>query len=61
MIVEYYQGSSGDWYWRLRDTKSRKIVATGAEGYVSKSNVKRAFKRVAQRLKIGAVVQVREL
>jgi len=41
---EVYQGSGGNWYWRIR-AKNGRIIADGAEGYVSKQNAVRAFKR----------------
>lgn len=41
--VEYYQSTSGDWHWRTRNIKNKKVVLTGAEGYSSKANVLRAI------------------
>jgi uncharacterized protein YegP (UPF0339 family) len=41
--IEIYRHNipSGLWYWRLR-AGNGKIVADGAEGYLTKSNAKRA-------------------
>jgi hypothetical protein len=33
------------WYWRLR-TRNGKTIADGSEGYSSRSNVRRAVKRL---------------
>jgi uncharacterized protein YegP (UPF0339 family) len=55
--IEYYQGAGGQWYWRCRH-KNGHIVATGAEGYASKSNVKRAARRIGGTLLLAPLVEV---
>lgn len=40
--IEFYT-SRKQWYWRMRSIRNQKIVADGAEGYATKSNVKRAI------------------
>lgn len=42
-IVEYYQSANGQWYWRTKNIKNKKVVLTGAEGYSSKATVLRAI------------------
>lgn len=42
---EIYEGSDGDYYWRLQDGNGE-IVADGSEGYSSKSNAKDAVENV---------------
>lgn len=45
MEFEFFQSENGLWYWRLR-ARNKNIVATGGEGYATKSNAKRAVKRL---------------
>lgn len=56
--IEIFMGFDEQWYWRARNTRNARIVATGAEGYVSKSNAKRAVRRlgVALTFKIIEVI-----
>jgi hypothetical protein len=54
--VEVYQGSSGGWYWRLRNLRSRKITADGSEQYSTASNARRAARRAGRALVLAAVV-----
>ena len=42
---EYFPGSDGQWYWHFEAANGR-ITADGAEGYASKSNVRRAIANV---------------
>ena len=42
---EYFEGEDGDWYWHF-EAANGKVTADGAEGYASKSNVKRAIENV---------------
>ena len=44
MKITYFQGSDGQWYWRLT-AKNSHIIATGGEGYASMRNVVRAVNR----------------
>ncbi len=43
MKVEAYQDKAGEWRWRLK-AKNGRIIADGAEGYKTKSGIKRAVK-----------------
>jgi uncharacterized protein YegP (UPF0339 family) len=45
MKFEYFQAVNGLWYWRVI-AQNKKVVATGGEGYASKSNAKRSAKRL---------------
>lgn len=56
MRIEYYEGINGQWYWRLRIIRNGKIIADGAEGYASKSNVKRAVARIVKAISEEIVV-----
>ena len=49
---QYFEGDDGDYYWRLRDSNNE-IVADGAEGYVSESNVEDAIQNVKQEVSDG--------
>ena len=40
-----YVGTDHKWYISIKDKRNGKIVADGAEGYSSKSNVVRAINR----------------
>lgn len=52
MHTEFYQDRSSMWRWRLV-ANNNKIIADSAEGYVSKSNVMRAWRRVLRALQTG--------
>lgn len=54
--TEIYQGADGQWYWRGRNTRNHKITVTGGEGYVSKSNAKRAVRRIGASLLLKPIV-----
>lgn len=43
-MIQIYRSHNGLWYWRIRARNGR-IIADGSEGYVSRSNASRAFKR----------------
>jgi uncharacterized protein YegP (UPF0339 family) len=43
--ISYYQGRDKLWYWQLRAGNSQ-IIATGAEGYASRRNARRAVSAV---------------
>jgi uncharacterized protein YegP (UPF0339 family) len=43
--ITIYQGEDGQWYWRYQAGNHR-ISAAGGEGFVSKSNAKRAARKV---------------
>lgn len=51
MRFQYFQGRDEQWYWHLRARNGR-IVADGAEGYSTKSNVKRAIKTLRSNVRI---------
>ena len=43
--VKYNEGVDGLWYWHVI-AKNGRIVAIGGEGYSTKSNARKAFRRV---------------
>ena len=45
--IEAYEDQDGDWRWRLRHDNGE-ILGDGSEGYASKSNLKRAIRRVRE-------------
>lgn len=45
MHIVIFKGLTGHWYWRLC-ARNGKVVADGSEGYASKSNARRAARRV---------------
>ena len=47
---EYFPGKDGQWYWHF-EAANGQITADGAEGYASKSNVKRAIANVQDLLR----------
>lgn len=47
---EYFPGSDGGWYWHF-EAANGEVTADGAEGYVSKSNVRRAIANVKDLLR----------
>lgn len=44
-MIEYFPGADNQWYWRYR-ARNGKISATGGEGYSTKSNARRAARRI---------------
>lgn len=48
---EYFPGEDDQWYWHF-EAANGQITADGSEGYVSKSNVKRAMANVKELLGI---------
>lgn len=46
---EHYEGSDGDYYWRLRDSNGE-TIADGAEGYSSESAVEDAIENVKEEI-----------
>ena len=45
--IEVYEDNAGAWRWRLRHDNGE-ILGDGSEGYASKSNLKRAIRRVQE-------------
>lgn len=56
-MIEYFPGKDAQWYWRYR-ARNGKISATGGEGYVTKSNAKRAAKRIGFALIVASSREV---
>jgi uncharacterized protein YegP (UPF0339 family) len=54
---ESYEGNDGDYYWRLRDSNGE-IVADGAEGYASESNVEDAIENVKDEIPDASIEEV---
>lgn len=52
MYTEFYEDEASEWRWRLV-ANNGKIIADSAEGYASKSNVMRAWRRVLRALRTG--------
>jgi hypothetical protein len=55
--IEVFAGRGG-FYWSARHLKSHKIVADGAEAYSTKSNARRAARRIGRVLMFAPVVNV---
>jgi uncharacterized protein YegP (UPF0339 family) len=53
--ITIYQGEDGQWYWRYQAGNHR-ISAAGGEGFVSKSNAKRAARKVGLGMALAKVV-----
>lgn len=52
MYTEFYEDAAGEWRWRLV-AGNGKIIADSAEGYASRSNAMRAWRRVLRALQTG--------
>lgn len=52
MHTQIYQDAAGEWRWRLV-ANNNKIIADSAEGYASRSNAMRAWRRVLRALQTG--------
>ena len=50
---EHYEGSDGDYYWRLRDSNGE-TIADGAEGYSSERAVQDAIENVKEEVADGS-------
>ena len=48
MFFEIYEDDSGEWRWRLRNRRNRKIIADSAEGYQKKGNLMRAINKFVE-------------
>ena len=59
MGYEIYQDKSGEWRWRLRASNGQ-LVATGGEGFASKSNVIRALESVRKNAQSEGHVEIGE-
>jgi hypothetical protein len=59
--IEVFEGANG-WYWRARyvgpGPMTMKIVADGSEAYSTKSNARRAARRVGRMLIFAPVVNL---
>jgi uncharacterized protein YegP (UPF0339 family) len=55
--IEVFEGRNG-FYWRARHLKTDKIIADGSEGYSTRSNARRAAKRIGLVLMVAPVVNV---
>lgn len=55
-IVEYYQDHAGEWRWRF--VSNGRIMADSAEGYVKKSNARRAWVNFAGYISAGEYKEV---
>ena len=58
MKIEIYEDRLGEWRWRAR-AKNGRVTADGAEGYATKSNVRRAVRRTGGALLLARVVEVK--
>lgn len=56
--IEIYQGVLSQWYWRYR-ARNGQIMADGSEGYASKSNARRAAKRLACAIALASTKEVK--
>lgn len=53
--IEVFEGKGG-WYWRARHLRTHNIVAGGSEAYSTKSNARRAARRIGRVLLLAEVV-----
>lgn len=55
ITVNYYVDTAGQWRWRW--TSNGRIMADSSEGYSTKANAKRAWKRVLEATQAGLVTE----
>jgi uncharacterized protein YegP (UPF0339 family) len=55
--IEVFPGAMGEFYWRARD-KNGLIVADGSQGYSTRSNARRAARRIGRALVLAPVINV---
>ena len=58
-MIEYYPGVDGQWYWRYC-AKNGQISAIAGEGYKTKSNAKRAARRIGIAMSFAQTKEVKE-
>jgi hypothetical protein len=60
--IEVFEGRRGGFYWRARFTGkgplTNKIIADGSEPYSTRSNARRAARRIGRALAFAPVVNV---
>lgn len=54
--IEVFAGLNG-WYWRARHLATQNIVADGSQPYSTKSNARRAARRIGRVLMFAPVVE----
>lgn len=57
--IEVYESHRGGFYWRARHIKTHKIVADGSEPYSTRSNARRAARRIGRALFVAPVVDIK--
>jgi uncharacterized protein YegP (UPF0339 family) len=55
--IEVFEGANG-WYWRARHLATSHIICDGSEAYSTKSNARRAARRVGRMLIFAPVVNL---
>lgn len=55
--IEVFEGVGGGFFWRCRH-RNGQIVATGNQSYATKSNARRAARRIAGTMLLAPVVEV---
>jgi hypothetical protein len=58
--IEVYEGDRGGFFWRARHIATMKIVADGSEPYSTRSNARRAARRIGRVLFTAPVIDIRE-
>lgn len=55
MATTVYKGNDGQFYWRYR-SRNGQVSATGGEGYSTRSNARRAARRIGIALAVSKVI-----
>jgi hypothetical protein len=54
--IEVYEGIRGGFFWRARHLKTSKIIADGSEPYSTRSNARRAARRIGRMLMFAPII-----
>jgi hypothetical protein len=54
--IEVFEGQRGGFFWRARHISTSKIVADGSEPYSTRSNARRAARRIGRMLMFAPVI-----
>lgn len=56
--IEVFEGNRGGFFWRARHISTSKIVADGSQPYSTRSNARRAARRIGRMLAFAPVINL---
>lgn len=58
--IEVFEGERGGFFWRARHMRTYMIIADGSESYSTRSNARRAARRIGRALAVAPVIDLKE-